>query len=1065
MARLPNPGSDNGTWGTILNDFLRVEHNPDGTLKSNGSIATKANNGDVVHNQGAETINGSKTFLAPVITQVPTQPNHAATKAYVDASTSAGAPDASSSNKGIIQLTGDLGGSATAPTVPGLAGKANTNHTHAISDVTNLQAGLNGKEPVITAGTTGDFYRGDKTWQPLNKSAVGLGNVDNTSDAAKPISNATQTALNAKANTASLATVATSGSYADLTNKPTIPAQFAPVAGANITLTGTYPNITFSAAAGAGPTNLSTTQDATSVTVVSSTGNDATVAQADTTNAGVMSAADKTKLNGITAGATANDTDANLKNRANHTGTQAVSTVSGLQTALDSKANTSSLAIVATSGSYSDLTNKPTIPTVSDATTSTKGIVQLAGDLAGTASAPTVPGLAGKASTSTTITGTNSISGGGDLSANRTVALVNDSAAPGSTKYYGTDGTGTRGFFDLPAAGSGTYASLGNKTIGFTGSGADYICDGVNDHVEIQQAVNAITTAGGGVIRFQAGTYDIRATITVPKNPKIKLQGAYVTKTGFGGTTLKVNGTLGSNLTAIISESGTTPAVTSNADLSHASHYDQLIFDGNDKANAGLLLLNTDHTIVSESKFVGVLIGIDGQYNGDVSQSDYAGGLRVESSSFLATTTNIRLNSHTQNWITNSWFLGGPTTHVELISCNKIHFSNNEFNTVSGQIFIFSDTSSLYCGDINITGGFMNAGAGKAFWTDNRTNASSKGIIVSGVRLVQGTKARLFQQAKEFQGITYTSANMVSGSVTPDFNDQVILLNASGGAVNIQLPALATATQNIWLKAVSVTNAVTLTPNGSETIEAATTFTFSEVNESVLLSPDSTRWRILENYKPSGGSGGSSESVVEISTATYTLGTTTDTLLVNASSNAVTVTLPAKSSKSTATKKTLVIKVINATNPVTINAAGSDQIDNSGQTSVVVNDTRAISFVANTGSRWRTYSSYDTAIQQRFHDGTSGRLFMTKTAVVGTAQTIIADGTGDVVYGIIGTIIVNNAGTVVMQSFSLPPDGSNLDIAAGSSTWRFSVSTLGAFTVIRSAGTGSGTVTINATWQ
>lgn len=34
MARLPTPGSDNGTWGDILNDFLSVEHNSDGTQKT-----------------------------------------------------------------------------------------------------------------------------------------------------------------------------------------------------------------------------------------------------------------------------------------------------------------------------------------------------------------------------------------------------------------------------------------------------------------------------------------------------------------------------------------------------------------------------------------------------------------------------------------------------------------------------------------------------------------------------------------------------------------------------------------------------------------------------------------------------------------------------------------------------------------------------------------------------------------------------------------------------------------------------------------------------------------------
>lgn len=33
-ARLPTPGGDNGNWGKILNDYLRVEHNSDGTLKN-----------------------------------------------------------------------------------------------------------------------------------------------------------------------------------------------------------------------------------------------------------------------------------------------------------------------------------------------------------------------------------------------------------------------------------------------------------------------------------------------------------------------------------------------------------------------------------------------------------------------------------------------------------------------------------------------------------------------------------------------------------------------------------------------------------------------------------------------------------------------------------------------------------------------------------------------------------------------------------------------------------------------------------------------------------------------
>lgn len=60
-----------------------------------------------------------------------------------------------------------------------------------------------GAEPPIPLGTTSQYWRGDKTWQLLNQAAVGLGNVDNTSDLNKPISTATQSALNLKAPLAS----------------------------------------------------------------------------------------------------------------------------------------------------------------------------------------------------------------------------------------------------------------------------------------------------------------------------------------------------------------------------------------------------------------------------------------------------------------------------------------------------------------------------------------------------------------------------------------------------------------------------------------------------------------------------------------------------------------------------------------------------------------------------------------------------------------------------------------------------------------------------------------------
>lgn len=56
----------------------------------------------------------------------------------------------------------------------------------------------------------------------VTAAQVGLGNVDNTADADKPISDATQRALDEKANTDDLATVAFTGAYSDLSGRPTI---------------------------------------------------------------------------------------------------------------------------------------------------------------------------------------------------------------------------------------------------------------------------------------------------------------------------------------------------------------------------------------------------------------------------------------------------------------------------------------------------------------------------------------------------------------------------------------------------------------------------------------------------------------------------------------------------------------------------------------------------------------------------------------------------------------------------------------------------------------------------
>jgi hypothetical protein len=230
----------------------------------------------------------------------------------------------------------------------------------------------------------------------LSKSDVGLSNTQDTTDLLKPISNATQTALTAKADasaltahtsntlnphgttkaqlglssvddisaislrdrsthtgTQSISTIAgletslngkqPTGSYATTTalTDGLAAKQATLVSATNIkTINGTsilgVGDLVIAGGAG-GATNLTSTPSPTTVTINSSTGTGAAIAATDATNAGLLLPAEKTKLTGIATGATANSSDATLLARANHTGTQLASTISDFSTTADAR--------------------------------------------------------------------------------------------------------------------------------------------------------------------------------------------------------------------------------------------------------------------------------------------------------------------------------------------------------------------------------------------------------------------------------------------------------------------------------------------------------------------------------------------------------------------------------------------------------------------------------------------------------------------------------------------------------------------------------------------------------
>lgn len=67
------------------------------------------------------------------------------------------------------------------------------------------------------------------------------------------------------------------------------------------------------------------------------------------------------------------------------------------------------------------------------------------------AAAPTLAQLGG-VPTTRAINTEHSLTGGGNLSTDRTFKLVGDAASPGNNRYYGTNAGGVRGFYPLPAS-------------------------------------------------------------------------------------------------------------------------------------------------------------------------------------------------------------------------------------------------------------------------------------------------------------------------------------------------------------------------------------------------------------------------------------------------------------------------------------------------------------------------------------------------------------------------------------------------------------------------------------
>ncbi|MDR6305896.1 parallel beta-helix repeat protein [Nitrobacter vulgaris] len=285
-----------------------------------------------------------------------------------------------------------------------------------------------------------------------------------------------------------------------------------------------------------------------------------------------------------------------IADRANHTGEQPIATVTGLQAALDAKADTvdvptsfddlgdgatnkaytgtekAKLAGIEASADVTDAANVAAagafMKSVDDADDVIEGSSHFfltaaeRTKLSNTSGANTgdQTSVTGNAGTATALQTARTIDGQAfDGSANITVIAPGTHAATGKTTPADSD--------ELPIVDSAesnvlkklTWANLkaalktyfdavyqtvfGYKTcitVGF--ANADYICDGSEDDVQLQAAIDAVAAAGGGTIFVKRGTYAIAAQVFISSNVAIIGDGYGTLLNLASGSAIKVDG-------------------------------------------------------------------------------------------------------------------------------------------------------------------------------------------------------------------------------------------------------------------------------------------------------------------------------------------------------------------------------------------------------------------------------------------------------------------------------------------------------------------------------------------
>ncbi|MDP3015138.1 MAG: NosD domain-containing protein, partial [bacterium] len=350
------------------------------------------------------------------------------------------------------------------------------------------------------------------------------------------------------------------------------------------------------------------------------------------------------------------------------------------------------------------------------------------------------------------------------LGADKSFRLIGGTSFPGSPQegeiFFRTDNKQLYTYANSAWQGDRTIAG---KIVAASNSlnkeKADYVCDGTDDQVEIQAAIDALG-ANGGAVYLLEGTFNISASINLD-NVAPDDSGKAIIGAGTG-TVLKV--TTGASNVNVVNASSVNNILIS-----------QLMIDGNNKTgsnNQGIEFNSVTYSKIDKvwvkeavgKKTAGCGIYLYASSNNTISGTDVQGnrtvGIKLSSSNNNTIAANtvqgngagIELSSSNNNTITTNTVADTSLrSSLEISSSNNNTINNNIFtpNAVGGGSIEFSNSSyNIYTGNIlqgsglngiNIRGSHYNiitantvsgsAGFGIAFYNSNNSNTISGNII------------------------------------------------------------------------------------------------------------------------------------------------------------------------------------------------------------------------------------------------------------------------------------------------------------------------------------------------